>query len=128
MRRKLGILRAGMLPERDLVEFAVGLHSPVNGTLCIALGGIGTLVVQLFALAQTHFHFYAAMLKIKRERHQRIALQLALLVQTPDLGLVGQQTPHPQRVLIEDVAVVVGSDVHSLDQQLAVLNLSLIHI
>ena len=123
MRRKLGVLRAGMLPERDLAEFAVGLHSPVDGALGVALGGVGTLVVELFALAQADFHLDAAMLEVERKGNESIALQLALLVQTPDLGLVGQQTPHPQRVLIEDVAVVVGSDVHSLDQQLAVLNI-----
>lgn len=123
MRRKLGVLRAGMLPERDLAEFAVGLHSPVDGALGVALGGVGTLVVELFALAQADFHLDAAMLEVERKGNESIALQLALLVQTPDLGLVGQQTPHPQRVLIEDVAVVVGSDVHSLDQKLAVLNI-----
>ena len=44
-------------------------------------------------------------------------------MQPSDLILVGQQPPHPHGVLIEDVAVVVGGDVHSLDQQLAVLNI-----
>ena len=47
MRRKLGVLRAGMLPERDLVEFAVGLHSPVDGALGVTLCSVGTLVVEL---------------------------------------------------------------------------------
>ena len=63
------------------------------------------------------------MLEVERKRHKSVALQLALLVQPPDLILVGQQPPHPHGVLIEDVAVVVGGDVHSLDQQLAVLNI-----
>ena len=80
MRRKLGVLRAGMLPERDLVEFAVGLHSPVDGALGVALGGVGTLVVELFALAQADFHLDAAMLEVERKGNESIALQLALLV------------------------------------------------
>ena len=63
------------------------------------------------------------MLEVERKRHKGVALQLALLVQPPDLVLVGQQPPHPHGVLIEDVAVVVWGDVHSLDQQLAVLNI-----
>ena len=91
MRRKLGILRAGMLPERDLVEFAVGLHSPVDRALGVALGGVGTLVVELFALAQAQLHFDAAMLEVERKRHKGVTLQLALLMQPPDLILVGQQ-------------------------------------
>ena len=33
-----------------------------------------------------------------------------------------QKPPDTQRVLVEDVAVVVGRDVHALDQQFAVLN------
>ena len=67
MRRKLGVLRAGMLPERDLVEFAVGLHGSVDGALGVALGGVGTLVVELFALAQAQLHLHTAMLEIERE-------------------------------------------------------------
>ena len=46
----------------------------------------------------------------------------ALLVQPPDLVFVCQKPPDTQRVLVEDVAVVVGRDVHALDQQFAVLN------
>ena len=110
MCEKLGFAVSRSLRLECLIILAVGLHSPVNGALCIALGGIGTLVVQLFALAQAHFHFYAAMLEIKRERHQRIALQFALLVQTPDLTFVRQKPPDTHRVLIEQVAVVVGAD------------------
>ena len=76
MRRKLGVLRAGMLPERDLVEFAVGLHSPVDGALGVALGGVGTLVVELFAAAETDLHLCAPVLKIDLQRHDRIAFFL----------------------------------------------------
>ena len=63
------------------------------------------------------------MLEIKRERHQRIALQLALLVQTPDLTFVRQKPPDTHRILIEQVAVVVRADVHPLYQQLAIFNI-----
>ena len=99
MCEKLGFAVSRSLRLECLIILAVGLHSPVNGALCIALGGIGTLVVQLFAFAQAHFHFYAAMLEIKRERHQRIALQFALLVQTPDLTFVRQKPPDTHRTV-----------------------------
>ena len=68
------VFRAGMLPERDLVEFAVGLHSPVDGALGVTLGGVGALVVELFALAQAQLHFDAAMLEVERKRHKSVAL------------------------------------------------------
>ena len=70
---------------------AVGFNGPVDGALGIALGGICTLVVELFALAQAQLHFDAAMLEVERKRHKSVTLQLALLVQPPDLILVGQR-------------------------------------
>ena len=92
----------------ESIILAVGLDGTVDGTLCIPLGCIGTLVVELFALAQAQFHLDPSMLEIQRKRHQSVALQLALLVQPPDLFFMCQQTPDPQGVLIEDVAVVIG--------------------
>ena len=76
----------------------------VDLTARVLIGGVLPLVIELFALAQADFHLDAAMLEVERKGNESIALQLALLVQAPDLGLVGQQTPHPQRVLIEDVS------------------------
>ena len=81
--------------KRSIV-FAVGFHGAVDGTLGVALGGVGTLVVELFALAKAQFHFYAAMFEIERKRHQRVSLQLALLVQPPDLVFVCQKPPDTQ--------------------------------
>src|SRR5699024_7883100 len=48
-----------------------------------------------------------------------VALQFALLAQAADLAFVGQEPPLPGGVGVEDVAVVVGGDVHTFDDQLA---------
>jgi hypothetical protein len=63
------------------------------------------------------------MLEIERKRHKGISLQLALLMQPPDLTFVCQQAPDAHRILIEHVSVVVGTDMHSLYQQFTILNI-----
>ena len=64
------------------------------------------------------------MLEVERKRHKSVALQFALLVQPPDLVLVGQQPAGPQRVAVEDVALLVGADVHAPHIELAVLHVA----
>ena len=76
---------------------AVGFNGPVDGALGITLGGICALVVELFALAQADFHLDAAVLEVERKGNESIALQLALLVQPPDLVFVCQKPPDTQR-------------------------------
>ena len=66
------------------------------------------LSYSFFALAQAQLQLDAPLFKVKRERHQRVALQLDLLPQTADLRLVCQQTPRTARVLVEDVALLIG--------------------
>ena len=63
------------------------------------------------------------MFEIERKRHKGISLQLALLMQPPDLTFVCQQAPDAHRILIEHVSVVVGTDMHSLYQQFTILNI-----
>ena len=63
------------------------------------------------------------MFEIERKRHKGISLQLALLMQPPDLTFVCQQAPDAHRILIEHVSVVVGTDMHSLYQQFTILDI-----
>ena len=39
-----------------------------------------------------------------------------------DLPLVHQQPPGPDRILVENIALFVGGDVHAMDEQLPVLH------
>ena len=106
----------------DSVQAAVGLEGPVDGTLGVPLGGVGPLVVEFFALAQAQFQLDPAVLEVQRQGNQGVALQLALLAQTANLALVGQEPPFTAGIGVEDVAVVVGRDVHALDDQFAAVN------
>ncbi len=60
--------------------------------------------------------------KVKRERHQRVALQLDLLAQAANFRFVRQQPPRAARVFVEDVALLIGADVDALGDQLAVID------
>ena len=106
----------------DSVQMSVGLDGPVDGALGVPLGGVGPLVVELFALAQAQLQLDPPVLEVEGQGNQGVALQFALLVQAANLALVGQEPPLPGGVGVEDVAVVVGGDVHPLDDQLAAVD------
>ena len=101
---RLRLYQTGHQPDRSIVS-AVGFYRTVNAAFCIPTGGVFPLVVDLFALAKAQLHLYTAMLEVERQRHQGVALQLALLLKMPDLVLVRQQAARTVRVLIEDIAV-----------------------
>ena len=77
--------------------------------------------MQLFALAQADLDLDARVFEIDRERDQRVPVLLGLAEQVADLALVHQQLAHAQRVLIKDVALFVGGNMHPAHEKLAIL-------
>src|SRR6516165_6660371 len=69
------------------------------------------LVPSLLALGQRHLDLYPAIAKIKPGRNQCQTLMLGLANQFVQLVLMHQQLPGAQRFMVEDVAVLVRTDV-----------------
>ena len=98
----------------------------LHGALHVALGGafchVLALVVELFALAETDLHLDAAVLEIQADGDQRIAGLLDDAVETSDLLFVHEQLAHAHRVAVEDVALLIGRDVHAVDKDFALVD------
>ena len=94
---------------------------PLHFALGVALGDGVPLVIGLFALAQAQLHLHTAVLEIQAQGDQGIAVLLLQIVELADLPLVHQQPLGPVRVLVEDVALLIGGDVHAVGVDLAVL-------
>jgi hypothetical protein len=69
------------------------------------------LVPELLAFGQSQFHLDPAVLKVQPRRDQGQALLLGLADQLANLFAMHQQLAGAQRGVVEDVAVLVGTDV-----------------
>jgi len=109
--------------------FAV-LHGTIHTALGIPLGGGISLVVQLFALGQGQLNLDPAVLKVERQRYQGVAVPLDVAVEPHDLPLVHEQLALPQRIAVEEVALLVGADVQPDDEKLAVFDgaIAVLHV
>ena len=103
------------LPERLLI---LPLHFPFH----ILFGRIRPLVVKLFTTGQPHLYLYQASLKIHGKRNQGIALLRHFARQLVDLRTVHQKLPDPQGILVENVAFLIGIDVHPVDVHLSLVD------
>ena len=97
-------------------------HRPGGLHFHVVLGGGVALVVQMLAHAYAQLHLHPAVLQVQLQRDQRIALALHHLQELSDLGLVQQQLFGPHGIGVEDVALLVGADVHALHKHFAVLD------
>ena len=95
-----------------------------HGTLCFALhvaaGGILALIIQLFAAAYTELELDAGAFEIKRERYEGVALLFDDTEQAVDLPLMKQELAHTHRVAVENIALFIRADMHSVDEHFAV--------
>lgn len=98
------------------------LHSTVDLTLGVPLGRGLSFIVHFFTLAQTNFDLDSAALEVYRKGNKGVAILLHLAVQAHDLPLVHEQSAGALGIGIEAVAVLVGGDVHLVNEQLAVLD------
>ena len=94
---------------------------PVHLPLGVPPGGGLPLVVELFALGQGDFHLDPGAGKVEGEGDDGVPVLLSLGLEPPDLPLVDQQPPGAPGILVEDVALLIGGDVHPVEEQLSVL-------
>ena len=100
------------------------LHCPVDLPLGVLFGRVVALVIELFALGQRDLDLGQRTAEIDRQGNQRISVLPYLAEQAHDLALVHQQTAGPQRVLVKNIALLIGRDVHLPDVELPVLDLA----
>ena len=98
------------------------LYSAFNVSLCRLCSHVITLVVELFTLAKPNLDFYHRTLEIYRYRYKSKPLLLNLAQKLHYLLFVEQKLPDPHWVAVENVAVVVGRNVHTLYPKLAVVD------
>ena len=82
----------------------------LNIALSITRGHIGSLVVELFALAQTDLHLHPRTLKVHGKRNERITDGFGKAKKPHDLALVHEQTAHPHGIAVKDVALLIRAD------------------
>lgn len=81
------------------------------------------LIVGLLALAQTNLQFDPALFKIDAGRDDRKPTLVNFADQFKNLGVMEQELAHPRRVRgIFPAALLIGTDVHVVDEDLAVLD------
>ena len=98
------------------------LHGAVDLALGVPLGRGLSFVVEFFALAQAHLDLDPAALEVDLQGDQGVAVLLDLAVEPHDLPLVHQQSAGTAGVHIEAVALLIGGDVHLVDEHFAVLD------
>ena len=83
-----------------------------------------TLVMQLFSLRKTDLQFHAGILQVNGKLYKGVSVLLDLRIQFVDLPAMHQQPPGPERILIEDIALLIRRDMHTVDKHLAVFKVA----
>jgi len=111
------------LTRTDCAGLAVLL---AEGTLHIALifpaFQIFTLVVEPFPLANTDFDLGLAFCEVDLQRHEGEPSFPGFGVDLADLLLMQEELPGPKRFMVVAVAVRIGTDVHLVEKDLALLD------
>ena len=94
-------------------------NSALNVALCGSFCHVLALVIELFALAQTDLHFNSAVLKVEAYGNQGIAGLLYDPVKAVDLLFVHKQLPYAHRIAVEDIALLIRGNMHSVYKDLA---------
>ena len=89
------------------------------GRFCLQ---ILALIIVMLAAGQRELQLRAAMLEVDLERHEGEALLACLAEQLDDLRLVHQELARAQRIVIEDIPLLIRADMHMLDENLAILD------
>ena len=95
---------------------------PVHLPLCVFLGCGVPLVIELFALAQADLHLHPGAFEIQAQGDEGVAVLLDLGEEPLDLPLVHEQAAGAAGFAVEDVALLIGADVHSVERHLPVLD------
>ena len=100
-------------------------ESPLDLPPGVLFGGCVPLVVQMLAAAKTHFQLHAPVLQVNLEGNERVALTAHQPGQLADLRFVQEQLLGPQRIGVEEIAVVIGTDVLAFVEYFAVAQFAL---
>ena len=104
-------------PLLSVLLFKRAFHFSFCGTLCIGI----SLIVKLFASAKTDLHFGPFTLEVYGKRNQSIAFLTHLAKEAHDLFFVHQKLACAVGIAVEDVTLLVRTDMHAEDQQFAVV-------
>ena len=128
--------RAGKMPAlRDAGATRCGRYKvPALGVFAAAGNRLASLFVgsapafgfalipQLFSFGECEFHFHPAVLEVHARGNKGKSLLLGLTDQLADFVFMDQQFARTQRGMIEDVAVLVRTDVSIQQPELPVLD------
>ena len=81
------------------------------------------LVIKLLTFSQGQFHFNPAILKVQTQWYQSIAFPLLQPDQFSDLLFVKQELSDAQRVFIVNIPLLIGIDMHLINENLAVVDI-----
>src|SRR5581483_2109848 len=111
---------------RETFGSAGGFAGARDGFAGFAIGGAAALgfalVPELLAAGEGHFHFHPAVLKVHACGDEREAALLGFADQLAEFLGVDQELAGAQRVVVVDVAVLVGADVSVQQPELAVFD------
>ena len=107
-----------------LFSFIAISHTAFNNAVCIALGSVISLIIQLFTTAKSDFDLDVRAAEIQRQRDERKTLLRHKTVQLHNLFFVHEQLFVAQRIFIKNVSLLVGTYVHALYKKLAVLDIA----
>lgn len=85
----------------------------------VAFGNAVALVVLRLTAAQAELQLHPPVLEVDFQRDERVALPRHKPFQLADLALVHQKTLGTHGIAVEDVALLIGTDVHAFDPDLA---------
>ncbi len=96
------------------------LQSPFNITLCRLCHKILTLVIIVLATGKGQLQLRPPAGEVYLQGHKCKALFPCLAEQLDNLRFMQQKLPGPQRIVIEDVSLLIGTNVHVSYEYLSV--------
>ena len=97
-------------------------HRPVGFAVHLPRCLSGALVVILLASAQAKLYLYVAPLEIEGQRHQGQPVLFDPVMELYYLLLMHQEPSGPERILVENVSLGIGTDMHPVYHELAVIH------
>ena len=104
------------------VLILLAFHLSVDITIGLLFRSGIALIVQLLTTAKPYLHLDVRALKVQLQGHQRIALLCHQAEQFEDLFFMHKQAAGAKRITIEDIAVLVGADVHLAHEEFPVVD------
>ena len=104
------------------VLILLAFHLSVDVTVGLLFGGGIALIIQLFTAAKSHLYLDVRALEVQLQGHEGIALLRHQTEQLKDLLFVHQEAAGTKGITVEDIAVLIGADVHLAHEQFPVID------